>query len=81
LAESIAERLIVSRSSRGQAVLHTLDQVAGGSATVYGDKTGVLGNSEVNSSIGSQWKNNISEVDSKAVDVEPTSNVNVKLNA
>ncbi len=80
LALSIAERLIVSRATRGEAVLHTVDQVAGGSATVYGDQSGVLGNSAINSSIGSQWKDRIAEVDSKAADVQPTANVNVKLN-
>ncbi len=80
-ANEIAKNLIESRSARGEAVLHTADQVAGGKATMYGDDTGVLGNSAINSSIGSQWKNKIVEVDSKAVNVDPTASVNVKLNA
>lgn len=80
LAHSIATRVIDTRSSRGQAVLHTVDQVAGGSATVYGDKSGVLGNTTVNSAIGSQWSTKIGEVDSKAAGVKPTAKVNVKLN-
>ncbi|NTU58400.1 MAG: DUF4157 domain-containing protein [Chlorobiaceae bacterium] len=80
LALSIAERLIVSRSARGEAVLHTVDQVAGGSATVYGDQTGVLGDSKINSSIGSQWKEKIPEVDAKAANVEASADINVKLN-
>jgi hypothetical protein len=78
-AHTVAEDRIGSRSARGQAVLHTVDQVAGGSATTYGDQSGVLGSSSVNSAIGSQWKDRIASVDAKAVDVEPTANVNVKL--
>ncbi|GAB3573336.1 eCIS core domain-containing protein [Hymenobacter daeguensis] len=81
LALSIAERLIGRRSSSGKAVLHTVDQVAGGSATVYGDETGVLGSSAVNSSIGSQWKDKIADVDTKAKGVKATATVNVKLSA
>ena len=81
LALSIAERLIGRRAKGGKAVLHTVDQVAGGSATVYGDDTGVLGSSAVNSSIGSQWKNKIADVDAKATGVKSTANVNIKLTA
>jgi hypothetical protein len=81
LANEVAKNMIESRSARGEAVLHTADQVAGGSATAYGDKSGVLGNSAINSSIGSQWKDRISEVDSKAANVDETANVNVQLNA
>ncbi|GEM_PF-1655498 len=80
LAKDIAKDLINSRSARGEAVLHTVDQVAGGSATRYGDAAGVLGSSSINSSIGSQWKDKISVVDTQAQDVEPTADVNVDLN-
>lgn len=81
LAALHAKRLIESRSVRGEAVLHTIDQVAGGRATTYGDETGVLGETSVNSAIGSQWKDRIVDVDAKAVNVDPSVKVNVKLNA
>ena len=81
LARSIAVRLIARRSDNKQAVLHTVDQVAGGSATVYGDATGVLGDATVNKAIGSQWKNNIAAVDTKAEGVNSDADVKVKLNA
>ena len=80
LAATVAKNLIASRAARGQAVLHTVDQVAGGSATTYGDQSGILGDSAINSLIGNQWKDRISIVDANAVDVDPAVNVNVKLN-
>jgi Domain of unknown function (DUF4157)/Novel toxin 15 len=75
----IAVSIMSSYGSKKLAVLHTVDQVAGGSATTYGDKEGIFGSTSVNSEIGRQWKDKIKEVDVKAKDVEPEANVNVKL--
>jgi hypothetical protein len=79
-ANDVAKQLIDIRGGAGKAVLHTVDQVAGGKATEYGDKEGALGNSKINSSIGSQWKNKITIVDANAVDVTPDAPVKVDLN-
>ena len=42
-----------------QAALHNPDQIAGG----YADQIGGMGDKKINSSIGSQWKYRIDEVD------------------
>ena len=55
--EQIKEQLtiLVKGRYKGKAVLHTVDQVAGGSGTEFGDAEGIFGDTNVNSSIGSQW--------------------------
>lgn len=50
-----------SKWLKGQAALHNPDQIAGGNPT---DITG-MGDTRINSSLGSQWKNNASEFDKK----------------
>lgn len=50
---------------KGQAALHNPDQIAGGNPL---DITGI-GDTRINSSIGSQWKNKIGEFDKKVRDV------------
>lgn len=50
---------------KDKAALHNPDQIAGG----YPEKIDGLGDSRVNSSLGSQWKNNIGELDKKIRDI------------
>lgn len=50
-----------SKWIKGQAALHNPDQIAGGNPT---DITG-MGDTRINSSLGSQWKNNVNEFDKK----------------
>jgi hypothetical protein len=76
---SIAKQIMDSYGSRKLAVLHRVDQIAGGSATVYGDDKSILGGTAENSDIGNQWKTRITIVDTAAKDVVPTANVNVEL--
>ena len=80
-AETIAKASLANSQTKGQAVLHQADQVAGGSATAYGDKEGVLGSAEVNSAIGNQWKTNIGLVDKGTEKVKGDANLNVSLKA
>ena len=53
-----------SKWIKGQAALHNPDQIAGGNPT---DITG-MGDTRINSSLGSQWKNNVNEFDKKVRD-------------
>lgn len=63
-----------------QAALHNPDQIAGGDPT----KVSRMGDARVNSSIGSQWRNNIQELEDKikeyAKDKSPEELANTKLN-
>lgn len=79
--DGIGKTIMDSYGSRKLAVLHKVDQVAGGSATDYGDKASVFGKSAENSRIGSQWRKRIEIVDAAAKNVKPKVKVNVKLNA
>jgi hypothetical protein len=61
--------------------LHSLDQIAGGIATKYGDEKTIFGNTDVNSDIGNQWYNqNIALIDSCAKGVEPKAKMNITIN-
>jgi hypothetical protein len=62
-----------------QAALHDPDQIAGGDPT----KIKKLGSKNINSSIGSQWKTNVKELDDAVSKVpakrRPKLNMNVAL--
>ena len=77
---SVVSRIMRLYSSNNLAVLHTVDQVAGGRADVYGDKKSIFGRTDINSSIGSQWAQKIGIVDNAAKGVKPKVTVNVDLN-
>ncbi|MCX6218602.1 DUF4157 domain-containing protein [Spirosoma sp.] len=77
--KNIVSRIMGLYSSNKLAVLHTVDQVAGGSADIYGDEKSIFGQSDINSSIGSQWAQKIDVVDKAAKNVKPTALVNVDL--
>ncbi|MBN9297691.1 MAG: DUF4157 domain-containing protein [Filimonas sp.] len=85
-AATKAQRLVPIISSTidtydGQrlAVLHTLDQVAGGNPTNYGDDGGIYGDTNVNSHIGTQWQSRVRQIDAAIRDVVPTAALNVEL--
>jgi Novel toxin 15 len=75
--EVIKERLILLVKSRlsGKAVLHTLDQVAGGAGDEFGDSKGIFGDSNVNSSLGSQWTSSerLGKIEKAVSDISPDS--------
>lgn len=58
-AKQIAEEWL-----RGQAALHRLDGIAGGDVT---DISGV-GDTRINSSLGSQWRSRVGDIDSAVID-------------
>ena len=73
-------RIIMNKYGKQKlAVLHTVDQVAGGRADVYGDSASIFGSTEVNSDIGGQWYRSIGVADTAAKDVEPTAKMNLDL--
>ena len=76
---NIVSKIMRLYSSNSLAVLHTVDQVAGGSADIYGDEKSIFGRTDINSSIGSQWANKIGVVDTAAKGVKPKTKVNVDL--
>ncbi len=76
---STVKRIMDTYGSKNLAVLHTLDQVAGGASNIYGDDATVLGGSYENSRIGGQWKNKISLVDTAAKEIKADADVNVTL--
>ncbi len=61
--------------AKGKAALHGPDQIAGGRA----DNITGLGDSRINSSIGSQWKNNVAKLDQFISDKAATMPKNTKL--
>ncbi len=77
--DSTARRIMDSYGSRKLAVLHRVDQVAGGDSTQYGDDASIFGGTYENSAIGRQWSTRIGIVDAAAKDVKPDAAVNVEL--
>jgi hypothetical protein len=77
--EPFARVIMNKYGNQKLAVLHTVDQVAGGRADVYGDSASIFGSTEVNSDIGGQWYRSIGAVDSAAKDVEPAAKMNLDL--
>lgn len=73
--QTIKEKLFVLVKGRlkGQAVLHTVDQVAGGSGTEFGDEGGIFGSTRVNSSLGSQWTaaDRIGKLEKSVAEISP----------
>ncbi len=78
-ANSMAEKKVDAFLS-GKALLHEVDQVAGGE----GDKFGGHGASNVNSSLGSQWKTQVPLIVQGVEKVKPakhtSENVKIKIN-
>ncbi|TNE57316.1 MAG: DUF4157 domain-containing protein [Bacteroidetes bacterium] len=71
-AASIIKQIMDSYSGKNLAVLHTLDQVAGGAATIYGDDASIFGGRYENSTIGSQWyPARIAIIDKATLNVDP----------
>ena len=77
--ETIARAVMSSYGKQKLAVLHTVDQIAGGRADVYGDSASIFGSTEVNSDIGGQWYRIIGTADSAVKDVEPAAKMNLDL--
>jgi hypothetical protein len=76
----ISNNILKTYGKKQLAVLHTLDQIAAGIATKYGDKKSIFGNTFVNSDIGRQWKNgNIQIIDNETKGIEPQSHMKVEL--
>jgi hypothetical protein len=75
----IVSATINTYGANNLAVLHTLDQVAGGSATNYGDRESIYGDTDVNSHIGTQWQSRIRIIDAAIRDVVPTARLDVEL--
>jgi hypothetical protein len=59
-----------------QAALHDPDQIAGGDPT----KIRKLGNKRINSSIGSQWKNNVSKLDAAVKPIPKKKRTTLRMN-
>jgi len=78
MARGKAEREVAA-FMKTQAALHDPDQIAGGDPT----KIRKLGSKYINSSIGSQWKNNVATMDAEVAKIpakrKPKLNMNVQL--
>lgn len=61
--------------ANGKYALHGPDQIAGG----YADRFSGLGDSKINSSIGSQWKKNVNTLDNYITDQAASFLGNTKL--
>lgn len=76
-----ADKVLKKYGKERLAVLHTLDQIAGGLATKYGDKITIFGDTDVNSDIGNQWYNqNVELIDIGVKGVESKAKMNIKIN-
>lgn len=77
--QRIAKDIMARYGSKKLAVLHTLDQVAVGIATKYGDGKTIFGNSQINTHIGTQWPGQIKKIDNATLGVDPKSKMDVEL--